>query len=219
MPKTNFEELKTILKAHPEAQPLAHRRTRTPQSDPAQPRARPPNPERHSRKCRICRHPDRDAIEFDFLRWRSSVAIAKDYGLPHHSAICRHARATGLFDRRDQTVAYALDPILEQSETVAIRATASTIVSAVTAYAKINGKGRWVRPKRINNIYFITPEEIPGQSPSSAVGGKTGSAHGRQTGSAPAGKTESAPGGKPRFCPEDFMANREIQKLVSTLTR
>lgn len=195
MPKTKFEGLKTILKAHPGAQPVTHRRTRTPQNDSAGPGARPPNPERHSRKCRICKHPDREAIESDFLRWRSSVDIAQDYGLPHHSAICRHARATGLFDRRDQTVAYALDPILEQSELVSIRATPGTIVSAVRAYAQINDEGKRLRSKRTTNIYFVTPEEISGQS------------------------TGSAPGEKRRFSPEEFLANREIQKLIRNLTR
>jgi hypothetical protein len=31
----------------------------------------PPDVDRHSRLCSICSHPDRDAIEGDFVRWRS----------------------------------------------------------------------------------------------------------------------------------------------------
>ncbi|MGB6393659.1 MAG: hypothetical protein WBF14_14930, partial [Candidatus Acidiferrales bacterium] len=33
-------------------------------------------PSRHSRKCTVCRHPDRDAIEALFLLWRSPVKLA-----------------------------------------------------------------------------------------------------------------------------------------------
>ena len=39
----------------------------------------PPDFARHARKCRICSHPDRDAIEGDFIRWRSPELIAKDH--------------------------------------------------------------------------------------------------------------------------------------------
>ena len=47
--------------------------------------------ERHSRKCTICRHPDRDAIEHDFLHWCHPVDIAEEFGLADHSSIYRHA--------------------------------------------------------------------------------------------------------------------------------
>jgi hypothetical protein len=44
-------------------------------------RRRPGAGGRHGRKCKVCRHPDRDAIERDFLRWHSPDRIAEDYGI------------------------------------------------------------------------------------------------------------------------------------------
>lgn len=168
MARTTFEQLQAILRTHPGARPVGHSnrgRTLTANSDKAA--AQPPNPERHSRKCTICRHTQREEIEFDFLRWKSSKAIAQDYGLPHHAAVCRHARALGLFERRDQTIHFALEPILEQSGGAFMKVTPGTLVSAVAAYAKINDDGKRRRIPRINNIYFIGPEEIAGSGPGS----------------------------------------------------
>jgi hypothetical protein len=31
----------------------------------------PPDFSRHARRCAVCAHPDRDAIEGDFIRWTS----------------------------------------------------------------------------------------------------------------------------------------------------
>jgi hypothetical protein len=38
-----------------------------------------PDFSRHSRHCGICSHPNRDAIEADFIRWRSPEQIVKEY--------------------------------------------------------------------------------------------------------------------------------------------
>jgi hypothetical protein len=214
MANTVFEQLRRVLKAHPNAKPVVHPRRGRPrrpeslasgtqpqakssagipsqQREPREPgNSRPPDLERHQRKCRICRHPDRDLIELDFLRWQSSKEIARTYGLPHHSAICRHARAVGLFERRDQTIHYALEPILEQADSVFMRPTPATLISAVAAYAKISDRGKRLRRPRINNIYFVGSETAPGQKP-------TG----------------------PHVSPEEILANREIQKLVRQITR
>ena len=82
----------------------------------------PPSIERHSRKCAICTHPDRQAIDEAFLHrsrrdrtrgwarvWaddsaqqnvdsaqRNIVQIVKAYNLPSLSSLYRHAHATGL---------------------------------------------------------------------------------------------------------------------------
>lgn len=161
MAKTNFENLKSILKAHPEARPIiTHRRGDT--SDAADESfTHQPALDRHRRKCQICHHPYRREIESDFLRWRSSAEIAKEFGIADHSAICRHARATGLRDERQRRIAYALHPILEQAEDIFVKTTASTIVSAVRTYAQINDEGRRLRSKPVTNIY-ITNESAPG---------------------------------------------------------
>lgn len=97
---------------------------------------------RHARKCNVCRHPDRDAIEQDFLRWRSPDQIAEDYGIADHSSVYRHVHATGLFARRRATLRLALEPLIEQAATV--RVTAAAIVSAIRVYAHINDSGEWI---------------------------------------------------------------------------
>ncbi len=58
----------------------------------------PPSIERHSRKCAICTHPNRQAIDEAFLH--QSRSIVKDYNLPSLSSLYRHAHATGLWNLR-----------------------------------------------------------------------------------------------------------------------
>src|SRR5580704_8148275 len=59
----------------------------------------PPSTKRHSRKCVICTHPDREAIDEAFLH-QSANHIVKDYNLPSLSSLYRHAHATGIWLRR-----------------------------------------------------------------------------------------------------------------------
>lgn len=151
MTKTALEATQPLLKANPGARPVTQRdRGPKPLHDPHS----DPQPDfgRHRRKCRVCTHPDRDEIEQEFLRWKSSAAIAQAYGLPDHSSVCRHARATGLYDQRRRTVRYVLEPVLEQSEMVAMQMTVGTLITAVAAYAKINDDG--VRPRKPPNVVY-----------------------------------------------------------------
>ena len=99
---------------------------------------------RHNRKCNVCRHPDRKAIDQDFLSWRSPDQIAKEYGIADHSSIYRHAHATGLFDRRANTIRLALAPIIEHAMTVEV--TADAVIRAVELLAKLNADGQFVKP-------------------------------------------------------------------------
>src|ERR1700693_1406715 len=55
---------------------------------------------RHSRKCSVCHHPDREFIDDDYLRWISPETIAREYKISHHSVVSRHADATGLRTQR-----------------------------------------------------------------------------------------------------------------------
>ncbi len=112
-----------------------------------QPRSSNPRPRdsRHSRKCNVCRHPDRGAIEQAFLRWRSPDQIALDYGIADHSSVYRHVHASGLFARRRATLRLALEPLIERA--CEVRVTAANIVSAVRLYAQLNDSGEWVGPQ------------------------------------------------------------------------
>jgi hypothetical protein len=98
----------------------------------------------HQRRCTVCKHPQRAAIEESFLYWRSPEDIAEDFHLADRSTVYRHAHATGLFDRRRRNVRWVLERILEQVDDVPI--TAGSIVRAALAYARINGDGEWVPP-------------------------------------------------------------------------
>ena len=103
-----------------------------------------PAPARHSRKCSICRHRDREAIEQDFLSWRSPDQIAADHGVADHSSIYRHAHATNLFDRRARTIRLALSPIIERAMTVEV--TADSVIRAVELLARLNANGQLTAP-------------------------------------------------------------------------
>ena len=119
-----------------------------------------PEMARHRRKCNICNHIHRAAIEEDFLRWRSPAEILRDYGLPHHSGLYRHADATGLSARRRQNGRAALDIIIEQAETAPVTATA--IIRAIRAYSCLTDDGRWVEPPK--HAIFERKDE-PGAAP------------------------------------------------------
>ena len=101
-----------------------------------------PNPGRHTAKCSICRHPQREEIEKDFVAWRSPGRIAQEYGLGNRACVYRHARATNLYAKRQRNIRAALERIIEQAETV--EASASSIVAAIPAYVNLNARGEWI---------------------------------------------------------------------------
>lgn len=107
---------------------------------------RPPTAFRHDRKCSVCRHPERDEIEKEFLRWRSPERIAKDFGIANHCSIYRHAHATGLFAQRATHLKLSLSPLIERAVTVPV--TADSIVRAIIACAHIDDEGKWVSPPK-----------------------------------------------------------------------
>jgi hypothetical protein len=120
-----------------------------PPSDPSA----PPDYSRHPRRCSICCHPDRDAIEGDFVRWCSPDQIAKAYDLPDRFSVYRHAHYAGLFERRKRQVARVLETFLESAESCPIEA-ADMIIRATRLYVRINEHGDWVEAPRTQ--YFIT---------------------------------------------------------------
>ncbi len=97
---------------------------------------------RHRRQCTICQHPECEEIEAAFIAWRSPAAIAEEYGLSDRKTVYRHAHALELFPRRARNIRSALEYILEKSGEVEV--SASAVVAAVQAYAKINAAGAWI---------------------------------------------------------------------------
>ena len=103
-----------------------------------------PAPERHARKCLICRHPDRVRIEADFLNWRNADLISDHFDLHDYRPIYRHARATGLFQQRRANLRFAAELIIEHADSVV--PTAEGVLRAIRASARINDDGQWVEP-------------------------------------------------------------------------
>jgi hypothetical protein len=90
----------------------------------------------------VCAHQQREEIESAFIGWRSPAAIAEEYGLADRASVYRHAHALGLFPKRQKNIRAALERIIEQAGEVDV--TASAVVAAVQAYAKINAAGEWI---------------------------------------------------------------------------
>lgn len=107
-------------------------------------RRRTVNLGRHAAQCRVCNHPSRAAIEFDFLNWRNPFDLVGSYDLRSLSTIYRHAHATGLFGRRRLNLRFALERIVERVGEVPV--TASAIIRSVRAITRINDAGEWVDP-------------------------------------------------------------------------
>jgi hypothetical protein len=117
-------------------------------------RARGRDLARHARKCSICNHVNREAIEDDFLDWRSPFTIVKEYRLPHHTAIYRHAHATGLDIERRHHMRSALEAIIEKANEV--QPTADAIVRAVCLYSQFDESGRWIKPAKTRSHTHIS---------------------------------------------------------------
>jgi hypothetical protein len=104
---------------------------------------------RHETNCKVCQHPERLAIEEEFVSWKSPTKIAKDWKLRDRTTLYRHAWATGLMEKRRRNVRAALESIIERGTDVKV--TAAAVVQAVTAYARINSEGRLVeRSERVD---------------------------------------------------------------------
>jgi len=128
---------------------------------------------RHARRCTVCKHPDRPAIEEAFLNWRSAPEIVEEYGIAHHSALYRHAHATGLFNRRRGHIRTALEFIIERASRV--KPTGNVIINAVRAYAHLTDDGRWIEPEKKYIIEHIGQVESP--APPDPVSTKRPSSH------------------------------------------
>jgi hypothetical protein len=121
----------------------------------------PPDFSRHRRRCTICSHPDRDAIEGDFIRGRNPEQIAKAYSITDRVSVYRHAHYAGLFERRKRQVARVLESFLASAEGCPLEA-ADMIIRATRLYVRLNEHGEWSEAPRTQ--YFLTGPASPDQS-------------------------------------------------------
>jgi len=96
---------------------------------------------RHKKQCSICKHDRREEIDAEYVSWGSPVRTAERFKVSI-DAIYRHVRACGLQEKRGRNIRAALSRIIEHGDGVEV--TASAVVSAIQAYAKINSMGQWV---------------------------------------------------------------------------
>ncbi|MGB6483463.1 MAG: hypothetical protein WBE86_08260 [Candidatus Acidiferrales bacterium] len=108
---------------------------------------------RHARKCAICNHPHRAAIDDDFISWRSESAITIDYQLPSRSSVYRHAAATGLLQRRRLNLRGVAERIIERVDEAP--PTAAAVLRAMRIFAQITEDGQWVEPTKRTVVTHI----------------------------------------------------------------
>ncbi len=119
--------------------------------------------ERHSRRCIICHHPEREAIEEEFVHWRAPWKLAQDYKLADYRTVYRHARAAGLLLQRRERLHSALDAFVESVDDVTF--TGDTILRAMRAYSCIDTHGRWTEiPTKVQ--FSTSTDAHPPQPPS-----------------------------------------------------
>ncbi|HKV47858.1 MAG TPA: hypothetical protein VJN69_07175 [Candidatus Acidoferrales bacterium] len=181
-------------------------------------RSRPPKPvtrrsgesqeaflKRHSRKCQVCHHPDRDAIEGAFVMWRRPRGIAQVYRLTGDS-LYRHAVAFDLYTRRRNNLRSVLDNIMERG--IETEITGETILGAVKAYTCLDDNNRWIEPT--SNVLFSANQ--------SASAGALAS-YGRSNDQSPApALTESAGLLTTNHLPLTTASNRNSQELKIDVT-
>ena len=175
-PASSPEYERSAASIHTEAAAKAERAKRKPRPIPTlkQLTVRPsaPRPQRqsksqneidlahHERRCSICHHPDREAIEEAFLQWRRVRNIDSDFkpdGGP--TAIYRHARAFNLFKQRNLHLRTALEFVIERAENVV--PSAEGLVKAIHAYTRINDQGEWIDTPT-THIVKVMPIVKPG---------------------------------------------------------
>src|SRR6202022_3357470 len=86
----------------------------TEEARPVPPRQHVRSLRRHQRLCTVCNHPDREAIESDFLRWGRPSQIAITYNIRDRASMYRAAHATGLFALRTRNLRWVLERMLER---------------------------------------------------------------------------------------------------------
>ena len=116
-----------------------------------------PELSRHQRKCPVCRHPEREAIEEAFLHWHSPNQIASNYDL-EEASIYRHAHALKLFDRRSCNLRFALENFIERVDEIQ-DVKPDALVRAIRAYTCMKATGKWVEPPRQIIITRVNPSE------------------------------------------------------------
>src|SRR5271156_6082539 len=108
--------------------------------------------ERHSRKCSICRHPQRQQIDESFLHWRSPATIMHCFGIENETTIYHHAHAFNFFALRNRNLQSAPSNIVEDIDRHSF--TGAEMLDAVRALAHLTADGRWIHPTSKSEVMY-----------------------------------------------------------------
>jgi hypothetical protein len=108
--------------------------------------------ERHSRKCAICRHPQRQQIDESFLHWRSPATIMHCFGIENETTIYHHAHAFNFFALRNRNLQSALCNVVENIDTRDF--SGREMLDAVRALAHLTADGRWIHPTSKSEVMY-----------------------------------------------------------------
>ena len=105
----------------------------------------PVDPERHARKCSICRSENREEIEAAFLNWVSPRYITSQFSeVSQRMVLHRHVHATGLYEFRRRHLSSSLGRLIERvgSSKVSVEC----VIRAISAYSRLNNDGQRTDP-------------------------------------------------------------------------
>jgi hypothetical protein len=137
--------------------------------------------DRHSRKCTICNHPERESIDEDFLHWARSERIVRDYNLPSLSALYRHAHACGLWNLRRVKIRRALDRIIERAGDC--KPSGNAVLRAIEMSCHFDQNDRYVAPNKrvIIEHHTVAIEPNPNRKPNQPTPSVTPTKQTKQT--------------------------------------
>lgn len=185
--------------------------------------------EHHRRKCTICHHPDREAIEELFINWHSPQSIRGLFAIYHPfdwSAVYRHARAAGLYAKRSKNLRAVLDLLLEGATHV--KPTAHGVIAAVRAYSCLTEEHQWVEPERrthiVNEVYrYDAPAAAAAQTAPATTTATLPDRHQLASKTAPSsppvGDGSGRVGSSLVTSHSPLLSNRQPMELESPLTR
>ena len=96
---------------------------------------------KHEAQCTVCKHSDRKRIEHRFVNWTSRTVLEQEYELPRDS-LYRHAKAKGLYAKRQNNLVGALETIIERGLSNNVDVTTTNVIEAIKSHAKLTGQ--WV---------------------------------------------------------------------------
>lgn len=97
---------------------------------------------RHPRLCRICRSPDRESIERDYVSWERAADICKNYEIKSQTTLYVHVRALHLNEQRAANIRGFLSRFLERG--MNLKPTAASVIAACTILSKLDAAGKLV---------------------------------------------------------------------------